>query len=99
MPYSTPILSISERISRTSELFDAKLKEFEIQSRTKIHSESDSISSGVSSCAQSTSEDLRFSRTYLLNLEAILLRSPNPAPEIKEALHIIKKDINSYKNK
>ena len=31
MPYSTPISSISERTIRASELFDAKLKEFEIQ--------------------------------------------------------------------
>ena len=97
MCYSTPVSSISKRISRASELFDTMLKEFHTHSHSKIHPEFNPMSSSVSSSARSTSEDLRFSRTYLLNLESILLRRPNPSPEIKEALHMIKKDINSYK--
>ena len=41
------------------------------------------------------SVELKFSRTYLHNLELLLMRIPHPTPEIKEALHQIKKELNS----
>ena len=66
------------------QLFDAKLREFEDNEHSHVHSDFDSASSRVSPSAPSTSEDLRFSRTYLLNLESILLRSLIPHQRLKK---------------
>ena len=41
------------------------------------------------------SVELKFSSTYLYDLESLLLRILYPTPEIKEALHEIKKESNS----
>jgi len=60
MPYSTPISSISERISCASKFFDAKLKEFEIFEEDS-HLDLSSISKGLdddSSVDSDSSDDL-----------------------------------------
>ena len=41
------------------------------------------------------SGELKFSRTYLHNLESLLVRSPHPKPKIKEAFCQINKESNS----
>ena len=78
------------RLNRSTSSFCSSNRSYKTSSS---HSHKSNRSSSIE-CA----EDLRFSRTYLLNLESILLRSPNPTPKIKEALHMIKRDVNSHED-
>ena len=99
--YSTPVSTISKRLSHASKLFDAKLEEFKVLDSKKTvgtlspDSTDFSPSRVTPSTNRSTSEDLKFSTSYLHALESLLLRCNHPMPEIKESLYAIKRDLNS----